>query len=69
MMTKFEVGKQYQTRCGEKAIVVFVGSPFMHGIPYPVIGWVDGEDEVTTWTSKGRFRADDEEHRLDLVSD
>lgn len=50
---KIETGKQYKTREGRKAYIVFIRIEV--NVTWPVIGYIEGCPDADTWTLEGRF--------------
>lgn len=64
---KLEMGKEYKTRNGRKAVVV---ADLTHlGLSEPFVVRLDDEDEVLTYNWDGVFFSTGEDSILDIVSE
>lgn len=65
---KFEAGKYYKTRVGQKAFVAATENPFCPSF-YPIIGYISDSTSVAKWTPGGGFFNSFTQSPYDLISE
>ena len=68
---KFEIGKEYKTRGGNTAVVLFEMPSTMCCAEYPLKGYIEWADgggrSEEQWRDDGKYSKDPEENRHDLM--
>lgn len=62
---KFEVGKEYRTRRGQKATIVYINYAFMD---YPIYAEIKNHEGLEDYTQTGRHISPQTDSELDLIA-